>query len=144
MKFLSIAAAIALVAGIGAAVAQGDAITQRKDAMKAVGAATGPVGRMLRGEEAFDLAKVQAALTLYSRTAKAAPAMFPAGSDAGDTRTLPAAFAEKDKFNALFANWDQASAAALAAIKDDASFKTEMPKALAACGACHQPYRKPQ
>ncbi len=144
MKFVSIAAAVALIAGIGAAVAQGDAITQRKDAMKAVGAATGPLGRIMRGEEAFDLAKVQAALNLYSRTAKAAPAMFPAGSDAGATRATPAVFTEKDKFNGLFANWDAASTAALAAIKDEASFKTELPKVLAACGACHTPYRKPE
>jgi cytochrome c556 len=144
MKFAPIIASVALVVGVGAALAQGDPITQRKDAMKAVGAATGPIGRMLRGDEAFDLAKVQAALGVYSRTAKAAPAMFPAGSDAGDTRTLPAAFTEKEKFNGLFASWDQAAMAAMTSIKDDASFKTEMPKVLASCGACHTPYRKPQ
>jgi cytochrome c556 len=144
MKFVPFAAAALLIVGVGTAVAQGDAITQRKDAMKAVGAATGPLGRMMRGEEAFDMAKVQAALNVYSRTAKAAPALFPAGSDAGDTRTLPAAFAEKDKFNGLFASWDQAATAAMTSIKDEASFKTEMPKVLASCGACHTPYRKPQ
>jgi cytochrome c556 len=144
MKFVTIATAVALVAGLGAAVAQGDAIAQRKEAMKAVGAATGPIGRMLRGEEPFDAAKVQAALNVYTRTAKSAPALFPAGSDAGDTRALPAVFTEKDKFNGFFASWDQAATAALTSIKDEASFKTEMPKVLAACGACHTPYRKPQ
>jgi cytochrome c556 len=144
MKFLPFVAAVALIAGVGTAVAQGDAINQRKEAMKAVGAATGPIGRMLRSEEAFDLTKVQAALNVYTRTAKSAPALFPAGSDAGDTRALPAVFAEKDKFNGIFASWDQAATAALTSIKDDASFKTEMPKVLASCGACHTPYRKPQ
>jgi cytochrome c556 len=141
---LAILAAATLAIGVGAAVAQGDAITQRKDAMKSVGAATGPIGPMLRGEAPFDLARVQASLDTYIRVAKAAPAMFPAGSDAGDTRTLPAAFAEKDKFNGLFASWDAAATAAKAAITSEATFKTEMPKVLASCGACHQPYRKPQ
>ncbi len=57
---------------------------------------------------------------------------------------MPAAFTEKDKFNAIFAKWDADSTAALAAIKDEASFKGEMPKVLSNCGACHQPYRRPQ
>jgi cytochrome c556 len=140
-----LALVVVAVAAFGAgALAQGDAITQRKDAMKAVGGATGGIGRMLRGEEAFDLAKAHAALNLYSRTAKAAPAMFPAGSGAGDTRALPAVFSEMDKFKGLFDNWDKLSTAALTSIKDEASFKAEMPKVLAACGACHTPYRKPQ
>jgi cytochrome c556 len=141
---LALFAAAAIAAGVSVAAAQGDVIAQRKDAMKAVGQATAPIGPMLRGERPFDIAAVQNALNLYSRTAKAAPALWPAGSGTGDTRTLPAVFTEKDKFNSLFASWDAASTAALATIKDEASFKTEMPKVLAACGACHQPYRRPQ
>ena len=144
MKFVSIATATLLVAGMGVAMAQGDAITERKNLMKAVGAATAPVGRMMQGGEAFDLAKVKNALTVYSATAKKAPALWPAGSDQGDTRTLPAAFAEKDKFVAIFAKWDADATAALTSIKDEASFKTEMPKVLSNCGACHQPYRRAQ
>jgi cytochrome c556 len=142
MKIKVIAAALTLVAG--AALAQGDPVQQRKDAMKAVGAATGPVGRMLQGAEPFDLAKAQNALTVYINTSKTAPALWPAGSDKGETRTLPAVFAEKDKFNGIFAKWGADATAAQAAIKDEASFKTEMPKVLANCGACHTPYRRPQ
>jgi cytochrome c556 len=141
---LAIIAAALVAGGVSVAVAQGDAIAQRKELMKATGAATGPIGPMLRGEQPFDLARVQASLDVYIRTAKAAPALFPAGSDAGDTRTLPAAFAEKDKFNGIFAAWDSAATAAKASITNEATFKTEMPKVLAQCGACHQPYRKPQ
>jgi cytochrome c556 len=66
MKFVSIATAALLVAGMGVAMAQGDVITERKNVMKAVGAATAPVGRMLQGAEPFDLAKVQNALNTYS------------------------------------------------------------------------------
>ncbi len=144
MKLVSIATAALLVAGMGVAMAQGDAITERKNLMKAVGAATAPVGRMMQGAEPFDLAKAQNALNVYSQSAKKALTLWPAGSDQGDTRTLPAAFTEKDKFNAIFTKWDADATAALAAIKDEASFKAEMPKVLSNCGACHQPYRRPQ
>ncbi|MGL4324023.1 MAG: c-type cytochrome [Beijerinckiaceae bacterium] len=144
MTFVKTLAVIGLsVLGATAVMAQ-DPVAQRKDAMKAVGQATGPLGKMMRGEEAFDLAKVKAALTLYASTAKASPALFPAGSDKGETRTLPLAFTEKDKFNAIFASWEKDSNAGLAAITDEATFKTEMPKVLKNCGSCHEPYRKPQ
>lgn len=131
------------VLGATAVMAQ-DPIAQRKEAMKAVGAATGPIGKMMRGEDPFDLAKVQAALNVYMKVAKEAPALFPAGSDKGETRALPAVFTEKDKFNGIFASWEKDSTAALAAIKDEATFKSEFPKVLKNCGSCHETYRKPQ
>jgi cytochrome c556 len=144
MRLKLFAVSAVLIGGIGFAAAQGDVIAQRKDIMKGVGQATAPIGPMLRGEQPFDLARVQATLDTYIRAAKASPALYTAASATGDTRALPAAFAEKDKFNGLFANWDAVATAAKTAITSEATFKTEMPKVLAACGACHQPYRKPQ
>jgi cytochrome c556 len=141
---LALIAAAAIAGSIGFAAAQGDVIAQRKELMKSVGQATAPIGPMLRGEQPFDLARVQAALDTYSRVAKASPALYTPGSAAGDTRLLPAALTERDKFVGLFASWDAAATAAKAAITNEATFKTEMPKVLGACGACHQPYRKPQ
>ncbi len=141
---LAFIAAAAVVGSLGFAAAQGDVISQRKDLMKSVGQATAPIGPMLRGERPFDMAPVQNALDTYMRVAKASPALYTPGSDAGDTRLLPAALAERDKFVGLFASWDAAATAAKAAITNEATFKTEMPKVLASCGACHQPYRKPQ
>lgn len=137
------AIALAVVAGITAAAAQ-DVIAQRKDLMKGFGAASGPMGRMLQGAAPFDLATVQKSLATFQNNAKAAPALFPAGSGTGETRALPAVFAEKDKFEALFAKLGADATAAAAAIKDEASFKAEMPKVLANCGGCHTTYRKPQ
>lgn len=137
--------AVLALAALGAtAVMAQDVIAKRKELMKGFGAATGPMGRMLQGAAPFDLATVQASLTTYQNNAKAAPALFPDGSESGDTRALPAVFTEKDKFNGIFAKLAADAAAAATAIKDEASFKTEMPKVLANCGACHTPYRKPQ
>ncbi len=138
-KVLTVAALCAL--GATAVLAQ-DVIAQRKDLMKQVGAATGPLGRMNQGQIPFDLAAVQNSLKVYQEKAAAAPALFPAGSDQGDTKLQPAALAERDKFVALFAKFGADATAAAAAIKDEASFKAELPKVLSNCGGCHTPYRK--
>ena len=59
------------------------------------------------------------------------------------TAALPEAFANKAD---LFAKFDKISAdakAAEAAVKDEASFKTEWQKVTSNCGGCHKAYRKP-
>jgi cytochrome c556 len=139
----TIAIAALCVLGAGIAIAQ-DPVTARQNLMKGVGQATGPMGRMLRGELPFDLAAVQNSLRVYQAAGKNAPALFPAGSEGGETKALPLIWQEKDKFNATFAKLDADATAALAAITSEATFKTEMPKVLGNCGACHTPYRKPQ
>ncbi|MBL8587139.1 MAG: cytochrome c [Methylobacteriaceae bacterium] len=137
-----IAAAVLAALGAGAAFAQADVIKARQEAMKAAGAATGPVGKMLKGEEAFDLAKVQAALRAYSDTAKKSAALYPDNSKTGgDTAALPAVWEKKADFTAKFEAWDKEAAAALASIKDEASFKATFPNVLKNCGGCHETYR---
>lgn len=141
---ISIAAlAAAAVCTIGATVvlAQSSAIGARKDILKSFGAATREPGLMMRGEAPFDLAKVQASLKVFQDGAAKLPALFPTDSQAGDTKALPVIWTEKDKFAAIFAKLGADSAAAATAIKDEASFKTELPKVLGNCGACHNTYR---
>lgn len=135
-------AAALLVSGIGAAVAQGDVIKQRQEAMKQVGAATGVAVKMMKGEAAFDLAKAQASLKVYQDVASKYPALFPDTSKTGgDTAALPAVWEKKADFDAKLAAWGKDSAAAAAAIKDEASFKATMPNVLKNCGTCHETYR---
>jgi cytochrome c556 len=134
--------AVALCAlGAGDVMAQ-DLIAQRKQLMRAQGAATGPIGRMMSGAEPFDMAKVQVALDAYLATTKDFKNLFPAGSDQGDTRAAPAIFTNRDGFNAANAKFEADATAAKAAIKDEASLKAEMPKVLANCGTCHTGFRK--
>jgi cytochrome c556 len=98
---------------------------------------------MAKGEAAFDLAKVQASLKTLETTATAGKTVFPADSKDGDTAALPAAFTNQAD---LFAKFDKLAAdakAAQAAIKDEATFKSEWPKVTANCGACHKLYRAP-
>jgi cytochrome c556 len=133
--------AAAAFIGITAASAQGDPIEARKAILKTFGTAVRDPGLMLRGETPFDLAKVQATLKVFAEGSPKLPALFPANSQTGDTKALPAIWTEQDKFNAIFTKLAADATAAGSAITDEASFKTEMPKVLGNCGACHNSYR---
>lgn len=127
--------------GVGAAFAQSGPIDQRKAEMKAMGGAAGAMGKMLKGEEAFDLAKVKTGLETIAKNAKSGPALYPAGSGTGDTKAQAAIWTDKAKFDGLFAKLATDATAAAGAIKDEASFKAEAGKVLGNCGACHKEYR---
>lgn len=143
MKKLLAGAAGAMVLVSFGALAQSPAIGQRQAIFKEFGAATREPGQMLRDQAPFDLAKVRAALATYKSGAARLPALFPEDSKTGgDTKALPIIWEQKDQFNALFAKLVADATAAEAAITNEATFKTEMPKVLASCGtSCHGTYR---
>ncbi len=130
-----------LALGVTAVLADSAAIGQRKEILKGFGAATRDPGRMLRGEAPFDLEKVQATLKTIADGAAKLPSLFPDDSKEGDTKALPIIWTEKDKFVAIYAKLGSDATAAMASIKDEASFKAEIPKVFANCGTCHQTYR---
>jgi cytochrome c556 len=141
MKRLFVAAAAATLA-VTAVMAQGDVIAQRRDVMKGVGGATRDPGAMLKGEAPFDLAKVQKALTTYSEAAAKMPALYPDNSKTGgETTAAPKVWEDTNGFKAAFAKFDGEAKAAVAAIKDEASFKANFPNVLKNCGGCHETYR---
>ena len=78
-----------------AAFAQADVIKARQEAMKATGAKTADVGKMLKREDKFDIEKEKAALNQYVMVSEKGPAMFPAGSQNGDTAALPAVWTDR-------------------------------------------------
>ena len=144
MKRMLIAAAAILAVGTTAAFSQSAAIGQRKEAMKAAGAAAKEGGAMMRGEAPFDLAKVQAALKTYADVAKKAASLFPDDSKTGgETTVLPVIWEKKKDFEASFAKWGADADAAAKVIKDEATFKAEWPKVMSNCGGCHKVYRVP-
>ena len=126
--------------GLGAALADGDPIKQRRDLMKANGDATKAVVGIMKGAP-FDLAAVKAALKSYADAAAKAPALFPDSSKTGDTNALPAIWENKADFDARFTKFASDVAAASTAIVDEASFKATMPGVLKNCGGCHEQYR---
>ena len=132
---------LAVGLGVSASVAADDPIVARKALMKANGGATKTAVGMLKGAAPFKLEDVQAALNSYIEAADKAPALFPPGSDQGKTAALPAIWTKKSDFDARFAKFGADSKAALAAIKDEASFKANFPPVLKNCGDCHELYR---
>jgi cytochrome c556 len=142
IRILSLAAALAV--GATAVYAQSAAIGQRKEILKSFGGAMKEPSGMAKGEVAFDLAKVQASLKTIAAGVPKLPALFPDDSKTGgETQALPAIWEKKADFEAGFKKLEADAKAAAAAIKDEASFKTEWPKVGANCGACHKVYRQP-
>lgn len=110
--------------------------------MKAQGAAARDPGQMLKGEQPFNLPKVRASLRTLLDTNKQLPLLWPENSKTGgETEALPAIWEQRDKFDGLLTKLGADSQSALAAIKDEASFKAEFPKVLQDCGACHNTFR---
>ncbi len=145
MKLRFILSAVALVSVVGAAYAQSATIVERKAIFSSWEKATKPLGAALRGRGTFDLEATQAALKLYIEDAKKMPNLFPDDSKVSDkTKSLPIIWDEKPKFLAGFTQLEKDAVEALALIKDEASFKANMPKVLANCGACHKIYVKPE
>lgn len=133
--------AVLLSAGIAAA-AGADAIKERRALMKANGEASKPLVPILKGTAPFELTPVQKALKTYIKAADKMPALFPDDSKTGDTHALPALWENKADVDARFKKLGEDAKAALAAVKDEASFKAMMPDFFKNCGGCHEKYRE--
>jgi cytochrome c556 len=140
LRIVSVAAILAV--GATAVFAQSAAIKDRKELFKQMGGAAKVGGPMMKGEVPFDAAKIQASLKVYSDNAKKLKDLFPDDSKTGgDTEALPAIWEKKADFLGMMDKFDKDAAAAGAAIKDEASFKSEWPKVMANCGGCHKVYK---
>jgi cytochrome c556 len=143
MRKLSVFVAMfVLSASAALALSGAEAINQRRELMKADGAATKSVVAMLQGKVPFDLATVQKSLNTYVNAMSKEPALFPPDSKTGDTNALPVIWDDDNMadLNARFKKLGDDATAALATIKDEASFKATMPGVLKNCGACHEKY----
>ena len=133
--------AIALVSGAAFA----DPIADRKALMKERGGLVGQLAPIAKGEKPFDAAAVLAALQGLAANGDKfnVEALFPAGSDKGDTKASPDIWTNLGDFQKL--DNDTINAAN----KLEASAKGGDMKAVAAdfgdlgktCGACHNKYR---
>jgi cytochrome c556 len=133
----------ALAIGVTTAAAQ-DVVAQRKDLMKASGAQARIGAAMVKGEQPFELAKAQAIFTVYADKAVKMKTLFPESSKAGDHRSLPAIWEKPAEWNTAIDRFANGVKAAQASTKDLDSFKAAFEAVGKDCGACHQPFRKPQ
>lgn len=134
---------VAAVLGLGvtAVLAQADPITERRNAMKAVGAATRDGAAMAKGEAPFDVAKAQAIFKTYIDSSKKMPGLYPDNSKTGgETTAAPKIWEDQAGFKAALVKFETASAAG-AAVTDLAGFRTAFGGATQNCGTCHEVYR---
>ena len=142
MKLLSLAAAGFVGVLATSAAFAADPLSDRQAIFKSWGDATRPVAAMLKGEAPIDVAKAKAALAAYADGSAKLPALFPDNSRTGKTEASPRIWAEKARFEGLFAKLAKEASAADAAITDEASFKANFPKVLGNCKGCHDDFRE--
>ncbi len=137
----TIAVAAILGLGVTAVLAQSDPITERRNAMKAVGAATRDGAAIAKGEAPYEAAKAQAIAKAYVDSAKKMPGLYPDNSKTGgETTAAPKIWEDQAGFKAAFAKFET-DAAAIGTATDVASFRTAFGNATKNCGSCHEVYR---
>ncbi|MGK9050260.1 cytochrome c [Neorhizobium sp. CSC1952] len=129
---------------LSAAFAQEGPIAARQALMKANGQAAGALGAIAKGEKPYDAATVRSALTTISTDMKAFPDQFPAGSDTGKTKALPAIWQNPDGFRALSAKLASEAEALVATLPADrAGVGAALGRLGPICSECHKTYRAP-
>ena len=95
-----------------------------------------------QGEVRAQVARIDDMITWYRNE----PALFPPGSDRGDTRALPAIWSNRADFDRLHAEIAARLQALRAAAEagDAAAFAGAYQQVGASCGGCHRPYRAPE
>jgi cytochrome c556 len=142
-KWTLAAAALAVVAAASTVWAQSDPIAARMALMKGNNDNFRNISQMLKGQQPFDAAKVDAAFAQWAETAQKLPGLFPPDSKTGEkTRAAPAIWDHKQDFDAKAA----AFAKVVAENRDKAKASLEGLKAAAkpigdACDNCHKDYR---
>jgi cytochrome c556 len=142
-RILRISFLAAAIAAASFAVAGDDPRHERHELMEGVGDAAKPVGKMLKGEAAFDAEVLKASLETFLDASNRFGGLFPPGSETGeDTRAAPAIWEDRDGFEQALGDLHDAVEAAIAANPgslDEA--KPVVGPIFNACKNCHDGYR---
>ncbi len=140
-SILGLGAALAVAVAGGVAFAQADAIKARKDGFQVFRTSTGAIKRVVDGTGSA--ADVVAPANAIAAQAAKQVALFPAGSDKGETKAKPEIWANMADFTAkMKAAEDAAKAIAMAGGAGNMDgVKSGFGALGAACGACHKAYR---
>ena len=135
----------ALLLGIGAVVAQQDAVKHAQTFMKGNGKNAGALAAMVKGEKPYDQATVDAALAQFEDTVKKFPTLFPEGTKGlkpeGDYYASPKVWEDKAGFDEHIASFGKAVTEAKGSIKDLDTLKVALPLIGKQCGGCHETFR---
>jgi cytochrome c556 len=135
--------AISMLA-LAASAAFADPILDRQALMKERGKIVGGISKVVKGEEPFDAAAVLTQLQALQANAEKidVDALFPAGSDTGDTTASPKIWEDMAGFKAANDKYVADVKAAVAAAPADVdALKAQFGAIGSDCGTCHQGYR---
>ena len=141
----TVLAMTAIAIGVTAVIAQTDPLATRKGLMKKNNENARNVTQMVRGEAAFDSAKVEAAFAQWADTARQLPTLFPEPPKPGqESRALPKIWETRSDFDAKIATFAKAVADNKDKAKTLDELKVAFPAVNNACNSCHETYRRPQ
>ncbi|ESY81925.1 MULTISPECIES: cytochrome c [unclassified Mesorhizobium] len=135
--------AISMLA-LAASAAFADPILDRQALMKERGKIVGGLSKVVKGEEPFDAAAVLTQLQALQANAEKfdVEALFPKGTDSGDTTASPKIWEDMAGFKAAEDKYlADVKAAVAAAPADVDALKTQIGTIGSDCGTCHQGYR---
>jgi cytochrome c556 len=141
MRLFALAVSAALLATTAASA---DPIADRKAIMKDRAAEMKVLVPIAQGKVDFDAAAVMAELQKMAENAQRTDvdALWPAGSDQGDTKSSPKIWEDMAGFKATMDKFKADAAAAAAANPQDlGSFQAVFGPLASNCGSCHQKYR---
>lgn len=141
MKLPALAAAV-LSLTVTAALA--DAIEDRQALMKERGPLMKVLAPIAQGQQPFDAAAVQDALQKLHENAQKVDvaALWPAGSETGDTKSAPKIWEDMAGFTAANDKFKADVQAAVDANPQDlAAFQSVFGPVASNCGSCHETYR---
>ncbi|WP_137932184.1 c-type cytochrome [Mesorhizobium comanense] len=121
-----------------------DPILDRQALMKERGKLVGGLSKVVKGEEPFDAAAVLTQLQALQANAEkfGVEALFPKGSDTGDTTAAPKIWEDMAGFKAAEDKYlADVKAAVAAAPADVDALKAQIGVLGSDCGTCHQGYR---
>jgi cytochrome c556 len=121
-----------------------DPILDRQALMKERGKLVGGLSKVVKGEEPFDAAAVLTQLQALQANAEKfdVEALFPKGSDTGDTTAAPKIWEDMAGFKAAEDKYlADVKAAVAAAPADVDALKAQIGVLGSDCGTCHQGYR---
>ncbi len=121
-----------------------DAVKYRKAALSLMGTHFSRVGAMASGRAPFDAKVAADNMAIVETLSKLPWEAFGAGTDKGDTRALPAVWAEQARFKAASEKMQAEVAKLNAAAKTGNldAIKTAFGATAASCKACHDDFRK--
>ena len=148
MKRIALIVLMPMLAVTAAYAAVNASVNERREHFSAMGKAVKSPVKMFKGDEAFDLAAVQAALKTIQEKAAVLPKLFPDDSKTGEdnegdaTEALGAIWDNKADFEERFKKLSDAAKAAETAMVDEASFKAGFQDLMGNCSGCHKKYRE--